>query len=231
MRRSRVAIGSERPIAVSRTPASSCCGASARSPPTTIAPGLKKLMHSASTSPTARPAAAHGLQRERLARARVRDDVADRRAPAARPPTGSPPARRRPRPPPGSRCSRTGRATSSWPASRMWPMSPAAPCAPAVHGAAGHDAALDARADVDVEQWSTSRQCVQCSPSAITLTWLSTSTGAGSARRTSPGSRSPPSRASCARRRARRGRSPPAPAPPHRYPAHARARYHRAARS
>ena len=40
MRRSRVAIGSERPIAASRTPASSCCGASASSPPTTIAPGL-----------------------------------------------------------------------------------------------------------------------------------------------------------------------------------------------
>ena len=110
MRRSRVAIGSERPIAASRTPASNCWGASARSPPMTIAPGLKKLMHSASTSPTARPGVADGLQRERLARARVRDDVAAGARRAGRRRSGSPPARRRRRPPPGSRCCRRCRA-------------------------------------------------------------------------------------------------------------------------
>ena len=77
-------------------------------------------------------------------------------------------------------------------------------------------------------RWSTSRQWVQCSPSAITLTWLSTSTGRVGVRGEPARDREAlPARASCARRRARRGRSPPAPGPPHRYPAHARARYRR----
>ena len=56
MRRSRVAIGSERANATSRTPTSSCRCASAIVPPITIAPGLKKLMHWASTAPRSRPA-------------------------------------------------------------------------------------------------------------------------------------------------------------------------------
>ena len=225
MRRSRVAIGSERPIAASRTPASSCCGASARSPPMTIAPGLKKLMHSASTSPTARPASRTACSATRLARARVRDDVADR----ARRQPGRGQVRRQ-------RVAARDRLQAAGVAARAerrrrgrragcGRCRPPRRARPRCTARPDDDPALDARADVDVEQ------VVDLAPVRPVLAErhhvdvaVDQHGRRRSAWRTSPGSRSRPSRASSARRRARRGRTRPAPARRRRYRAHARAR-------
>ena len=122
--------------------------------------------------------AADGLQRERLSRARVRDDVADR-------------PRRQPRRRQVRRqrvAARDGLQAAGVPARAEHVVVAGEPdvadvarraVGAAVDGAAGRRSRTRSSCPtVTKSRWSTSRQCVQCSPSAIRLTWLSTSTGA-----------------------------------------------------
>ena len=67
--------------------------------------------------------------------------------------------------------------TSSWPVARMWPMSRRAVCA-TVDVAVDDHAAADSSTDLESAESSMSRQRGACSPRAMMLTSLSTSTGA-----------------------------------------------------
>ena len=78
IRRSRVAIGSERPIAASRTPASSCCGDLRQVAADHDRARVEEVDALGQHLADGAPRPADGLQCDRLARARVRDDVADR---------------------------------------------------------------------------------------------------------------------------------------------------------
>ena len=148
------------------------------SPPITITPGLKKLTHAgehlaeraagvADQPDRARLAGAHEARRRRGCASASTPASASRCASARPPATAS----RQPMLP-------QRQTTSSWPATRMWPMSPAAPWAPRWMRPSATIPQPMPVPTLTNSRCSVSRQCVQCSPSAMMLTSLSTSTGA-----------------------------------------------------
>ena len=138
--------------------------------------GLKKLTVPARTSPSVRPARARSGSRPRAA---AHERTTSRLLGASTPAAAS-------------------RSASAWPPAIGLEAADVAAAADdvlvagradvadvagravraAVDVAVGDDAAADAGADLDEEQVLGSRQCVRCSPRAMMLTSLSTSTGA-----------------------------------------------------
>ena len=179
----------------SRIPASSCSWAWPRSPPMMIAAGLKKFTLAGQHLPDRPPGLTDDAGRH--AGRRPRPGATTSRLLAASPPASRQLAARapgRPRRPRGSPRCRSGRGRSLVAGARgCGRCRPAAPCGAAVDAPAGDDAAADPGADLDEQQVVGRRASSdQCSPRAMMLTSLSTSTGrVVAARRTSSGIEKP----------------------------------------
>ena len=152
MRRSRVASGSERSKMTSRTPASSCSWASPRSPPITIAAGLKKFTEPGEHLPERAAGLAHHADGERLPGAHERARRRGCRRPPARPRLSR---RASARPPAiASRQPTLPQRHSDLLVARHADVADVARRAlgAAVDLPPGHDPAADARADLDEQQ-------------------------------------------------------------------------------